>query len=81
MSIKFGLYTICRYDDGFEEPEGTVIYDELPPKIGTEVVLCDKRTWIVTEIDKEYSKVYVARKESENDSTRTDNGSCTTRLL
>ena len=32
--MKFGLYTICEFDDDAPEAEGTVIYDELPPKIG-----------------------------------------------
>ena len=61
--MKFGLYTICEFDDYAPEPEGTVIYDELPPKIGTEVVLSDKKVWIVTSFDEQYSTVYVKLKE------------------
>ena len=62
MTMKFGLYTICEFDDDAPEPEGIVIYDELPPKIGTEVVLCDKKIWIVTRYEEYNSTVYVSQK-------------------
>ncbi len=66
--MKFGLYTICEFGDFAPEPEGTVIYDELPPKIGTEVVLSDKKIWIVTRFEEYNSTVYVkAKTEKEID--------------
>lgn len=63
MTMKFGLYTICEFDDDAPEPEGTVIYDELPPKIGTEVILSDKKVWIVTNFEEYNLTVYVKLKE------------------
>ena len=61
--MKFGLYTICEFGDFAPEPEGTVIYDELPPKIDTEVILSDKKPWIVTRFEEYNSTVYVITKE------------------
>lgn len=63
--MQFGLYTICEGDFA-PEPEGTVIYDELPPKIGTEVLLSDKKIWIVTRFEEYNSTVYVKAKENMN---------------
>ena len=60
--MKFGLYTICQYENDAPEPEGVVIYDKLPPDIGTEVVLSCGKVWVVSSVDREYSKVYVKRK-------------------
>lgn len=69
----FGLYTICEFGgNDAPEPEGTVIYNELPPKIGTEVVLSDKKTWIVTRFEKYNSTVYVKLKQ-EQESEREQN--------
>lgn len=59
--MKFGLYTICEFGDSAPEPEGTVIYDELPPKVGTEVILSDKETWVVVRYEKYNSTVYVKK--------------------
>ena len=55
--IKFGILVMCRYDDGFMEPEGTVIFDTLNPPIGTKVKLCDGREWTVVEdnMNREYN--------------------------
>ena len=61
--MKFGLYTICEFSDDAPEPEGTVIYDELPPKIGTEIELSDKKIWIVTRFEEYNSTVYVKAKD------------------
>lgn len=65
--MKFGLYTICEFANDAPEPEGTVIYDELPPKIGTEVVLSCGKTWIVTRFTEYNSTVYVKIKENQDE--------------
>lgn len=70
--MKFGLYTICEFDDCAPEPEGTVIYDELPPKIGTEVVLSDKKVWIVTKFE-EYNSTVCVKLKQEQDFERNKN--------
>lgn len=68
----FGLYTICEFGGCAPEPEGTVFYKELPPKIDTEVILSDKKVWIVTRFEEYNSTVYVKlkqeseRKQNEN---------------
>jgi len=64
--MKFGLYTICELDDEAPEPEGTIFYDELPPKIGTEVVLSDNKVWIVTQFREYNSTVYVKLKQEQD---------------
>ena len=61
--MLFGLYTMCEFNGEAPEPEGTVLYNELPPKIGTEVVLSDKKVWIVTEFQEYNSTVYVKLKQ------------------
>ena len=53
MNMKFGILVMCRCRDGemkgFMEPEGTVLFDQLHPPIGTKVTLCDKRVWTVVQ--------------------------------
>jgi hypothetical protein len=49
INMKFGYLVMCRADDGFMEPEGTVLFDDINPKIGTQVKLCDGRLWKVVE--------------------------------
>jgi len=53
QNIKFGLLVMCREHEGemkgFEEPEGTVLFDSLHPPIGSKVMLCDKKEWTVVE--------------------------------
>ena len=68
--MRFGLYTVCELDDEAPEPEGTVFYDELPPKIGTEIVLSDKKIWIVTKFEEYNSTVYVKLKKPEQEQER-----------
>jgi hypothetical protein len=59
--MKFGLYTMCYYDNDAPEPEGTVLYDKLPPDVGTKIKLCDGEVWVVTEFTEHDSTVHVKR--------------------
>jgi len=74
MLIKLAVPVWCEYDDGFREPEGDVIVGSEYPKIGDELVLCDKNTWVVKAIEGdpryEWPKVICKlKKEKENVST------------
>ncbi len=66
IPMKFGLYTVCEFGDYAPEPEGTVIYDKLPPDIGTEVVLSDGKVWVVVRFEEYNSTVYVQPKKEKN---------------
>lgn len=58
------MLVMCEYDDGFQEPEGTVIFDSLHPPIGTKVILSDKKEWIVVKdnMDNECNPHIVCKK-------------------
>ncbi len=60
--MKFGLWTVCEYDNDAPEPEGLVLYDTLPEP-GTVVTLSDKKEWVVKRFDKAFAVVYVERLE------------------
>lgn len=74
LKMIFGLYTICEFNNGIDapEPEGTVIYNELPPKIGAEVVLSGGKTWIVTRFEEYNSTVYVKLKQEQESEREQD---------
>lgn len=67
--IRFAIaYPVwCQYDDGFREPEGDMAF-EPPPKVGDELILCDKKTWIIVKIEQGYNwpKVICERKQNIN---------------
>lgn len=61
--MKFGLYTICEFDNEAPEPEGIVLYNKMMPDIGTEVTLSDGNVWVVTCFNESIAQVYVKLKE------------------
>lgn len=50
MPIMLAVPVWCEYEDGFREPEGDIIVSRYPI-VGDELVLCDKKTWVVTDIE------------------------------
>lgn len=79
MKMSYGLYVICDLEDEAPEPEGMVIFNTLHPPIGTEVVLSDKKTWIVTEdnIEDPFNPHIVVRRKcssKSNNSTKLNKG-------
>jgi len=52
MSISYDVPVVCQFpnQDGFREPEGTVIVNRYPV-VGDVLILSDKKEWIVVAVE------------------------------